>query len=90
MLVGTCRLLNMSLFSLRYATVIGAGQSWHNPFTRFLEMMVTGAVPELNEDGRQTRDFVFVDDIARAIFLLWKAPEKGFFISMSAPVNRWH
>lgn len=66
LLTGACRQAGIKLTIMRYATVLGAGQSWHNPFTRVLEQLATGESPIIHEDGRQTRDFIFVDDVIRA------------------------
>ncbi len=66
LMIGTCRLLGINLSVFRYGTVLGAGQSWHNPFTRFLELALAGEAPVLHEDGKQSRDFMFVDDVVAA------------------------
>lgn len=66
LMIGTCKLLGINLSVFRYGTVIGAGQSWHNPFTRFLELALAGESPMLHEDGKQSRDFMFVDDVVNA------------------------
>jgi dTDP-L-rhamnose 4-epimerase len=63
LMIGTCKLLGINLSIFRYGTVLGAGQSWHNPFTRFLELALDGESPVLHEDGKQSRDFMFVDDV---------------------------
>jgi dTDP-L-rhamnose 4-epimerase len=66
LLASACRLHGISFASLRYGTIIGAGQSWHNPFTRFLDLLTGGDAPTLNEDGCQTRDFIFAQDVVEA------------------------
>ena len=66
LLAGVCRQLNIPLTVLRYSAVLGAGQSWHNPFTRVLEMLASQQAPIVHEDGQQTRDFIFVDDVVEA------------------------
>ncbi|MGH9552469.1 MAG: NAD-dependent epimerase/dehydratase family protein, partial [Terriglobales bacterium] len=66
LLAGTCRQLGVPLAILRYATVLGPGQSWHNPFTRLLELLGSGQAPVIHEDGMQTRDFIFVGDVVAA------------------------
>ncbi|HEY9676771.1 MAG TPA: NAD-dependent epimerase/dehydratase family protein [Drouetiella sp.] len=66
LLIGTCKLLDINLSVFRYSTVIGAGQSWHNPFTRFLELALSGEAPVIHEDGLQSRDFMFVEDVVAA------------------------
>jgi len=55
---------------LRYQNVYGAGQALRNPYTGVLSVFCTrlrnGLVPEVYEDGDESRDFVYVTDIAEA------------------------
>jgi dTDP-L-rhamnose 4-epimerase len=55
---------------LRYQNVYGAGQALGNPYTGVLSVFCTrlrnGLVPEIYEDGDESRDFVYVTDIADA------------------------
>jgi UDP-glucose 4-epimerase len=59
----------LSYTSLRYANVYGPRQ---DPFGEagvvaiFIKKMFSGEQPMINGDGRQTRDFVFVEDVVRA------------------------
>jgi UDP-glucose 4-epimerase len=70
----------LSTLSLRYANVYGPGQ---DPLGEagvvaiFLHKMVHGADPVINGDGEQTRDFVFVEDVARANLLAVESREIG-------------
>jgi len=66
LLASTCRPLDINLTIFRLCTILGAGQSWHNPFTRFLELLFQGQAPVLHEDGKQSRDFIFVEDVISA------------------------
>jgi len=58
--------------SLRYANVYGPRQ---DPFGEagvvaiFIQRMLSGDQPVINGDGEQTRDFVYVEDVARANLL---------------------
>lgn len=69
LLSGVCRQRGIPLSILRYSTVLGPGQSWHNPYTRVLELLAAGESPVIHEDGMQTRDFIFVDDLVAANLL---------------------
>jgi len=69
LLTGVCRQFGLPLTILRYSTVLGPGQSWHNPYTRVLELLAAGEAPVIHEDGMQTRDFIFVDDLVEANIL---------------------
>jgi len=59
--------------ALRYACTYGPRQSIFNPYTGviaiFCTRLLNDLAPVLYEDGEQTRDFSFVDDIARANLL---------------------
>ena len=59
--------------ALRYACTYGPRQSIFNPYTGviaiFTTRLLSGQPPVLYEDGAQTRDFCYVEDIARANLL---------------------
>ncbi len=59
--------------SLRYQNVYGPGQSLKNPYTGILSIFSTlirqGKSINIFEDGRETRDFVYIDDVVEATFL---------------------
>ena len=61
--------------SLRFFNVFGQGQSaaYAGVITVFAERLSRGLAPVINGDGLQTRDFVYVDDIARGIILAVQA-----------------
>ena len=65
--------------ALRFQNVYGPGQSLTNPYTGILSIFstrVTAGNPILiYEDGQETRDFVFIDDVIQSICL---PLEKGF------------
>lgn len=57
-------------FGLRYQNVYGPGQSLKNPYTGILAVFSNLARQhqsiEIYEDGQESRDFVYVDDVVRA------------------------
>ncbi len=59
--------------ALRFFDVYGPRQSLSNPYTGacaiFLARIRNGKTPILYEDGEQTRDFIHVSDVVRAIVL---------------------
>ncbi len=59
--------------ALRYSCTYGPRQSIFNPYTGVIAIFATrllaGEAPVLYEDGEQTRDFCFVEDVARANLL---------------------
>ena len=60
----------LSTVSLRYFNVFGPGQhpesKYAAVFPAFVSSLVGGRPPEVHWDGEQSRDFTFVDDVARA------------------------
>ena len=60
--------------ALRYSCTYGPRQSLFNPYTGviaiFCTRLLTNGQPIMYEDGNQTRDLCFVEDIARANLLL--------------------
>ncbi len=63
---------------LRYANVYGPRQNAKGEagvVALFCNQMLHGEIPAINGDGEQTRDFVFVTDVARANLLAVQNPE---------------
>ena len=65
--------------ALRYALTYGPRQSIFNPYTGicsiFSTRLLNGVPPVLYEDGHQTRDFTFVEDVAAANVLVMEREE---------------
>jgi dTDP-L-rhamnose 4-epimerase len=61
---------NINAFALRYQNVYGPGQSLNNPYTGILAVFSTlakvGKTIEVYEDGNESRDFVYIDDVINA------------------------
>lgn len=59
--------------ALRYQNVYGPGQSLKNPYTGILSIFSTlirqGKEISIFEDGLESRDFVYIDDVVEATFL---------------------
>ncbi|HEY9720504.1 MAG TPA: SDR family NAD(P)-dependent oxidoreductase [Oscillatoriaceae cyanobacterium] len=64
------RLHGLSTIALRYFNVYGPRQDPASPYSgvlsRFIQATLAGAPVTIFGDGRQTRDFVYVEDVARA------------------------
>jgi dTDP-L-rhamnose 4-epimerase len=62
--------LGISSMALRYQNVYGPGQSLKNPYTGILAIFSnlarTGRHLQIFEDGLESRDFVYIDDVVRA------------------------
>lgn len=65
--------IGISAISLRYQNVYGPGQSLKNPYTGILSIFSTQLLQnkEVNifEDGLESRDFVYIDDVIEATML---------------------
>lgn len=65
--------------ALRFFNVIGPGQALSNPYTgvvsQFACRALNGAPALVFEDGQQSRDFVYVDDVARAVVEATEKPD---------------
>lgn len=65
--------------ALRYQNVYGPGQSLKNPYTGILSIFSTlirqGKEINIFEDGLESRDFVYIDDVVEATFLAVTHPD---------------
>lgn len=68
-----CRSIGIESVSFRYQNVYGPGQSLSNPYTGILSIFSTriknGNGINIFEDGKETRDFVYIDDVVDATIL---------------------
>lgn len=73
LLLNVCSNLDIKYIALRFQNVYGPGQSLSNPYTGIISIFSNRI--KLNkdiyifEDGKESRDFVFIDDIVKAIKL---------------------
>lgn len=73
MVLVCCKALNIPAVAFRYQNVYGPGQSLSNPYTGILSIFST-RIKNANdiavfEDGHETRDFVYIDDVVSATIL---------------------
>ena len=70
--------LGIEAVSLRYQNVYGPGQSLKNPYTGILSIFSTlirqGQAINIFEDGLESRDFVYIDDVVEATYLAATVP----------------
>ena len=82
MLMG--KVLNIPVISLRYQNVYGPGQSLSNPYTGILSVFSTRLLNnndiEIYEDGNQSRDFVYIDDVVDATTLALEKNDKLSYV----------
>lgn len=73
MILTVCPTVGIAGVAFRYQNVYGPGQSLKNPYTGILSIFSTqiknGNGINIFEDGKETRDFVFIDDVVDATIL---------------------
>ena len=73
MIMTVCPTLGIAPVAFRYQNVYGPGQSLSNPYTGILSIFSTqirnGNSIQIFEDGKETRDFVYIDDVVKATVL---------------------
>lgn len=74
-----CKSIGVESVSFRYQNVYGPGQSLTNPYTGILSIFSTriknGNGLNIFEDGKETRDFVYINDVVDATILGMEVPE---------------
>ncbi len=77
MIMLVCRSIGIAAVAFRYQNVYGPGQSLRNPYTGILSVFSTlmkNSMPvNIFEDGKESRDFVYIDDAVKAT---WMGMEK--------------
>jgi len=73
MVMTVCPSIGIAAVAFRYQNVYGPGQSLSNPYTGILSIFSTliknNKPINIFEDGKESRDFVFIDDIVKATCL---------------------
>jgi dTDP-L-rhamnose 4-epimerase len=72
MILMYAKILKISGIALRYQNVYGPGQSLNNPYTGIMAIFSSLARKSedirIFEDGEESRDFVYIDDVVDATF----------------------
>lgn len=70
MVLVACKSIGIAAVALRYQNVYGPGQSLTNPYTGILSIFSTRLLNQnpinVFEDGKESRDFVYIDDVVAA------------------------
>lgn len=73
MIMTVCPTIGIAPVAFRYQNVYGPGQSLKNPYTGILSIFSTlimnGRGLNIFEDGKESRDFVYIDDVVAATIL---------------------
>jgi dTDP-L-rhamnose 4-epimerase len=79
LVLSVCKALGISALAFRYQNVYGPGQSLSNPYTGILSIFSTrirnGKTVNIFEDGKESRDFVFIEDVIEATIRGIEHPE---------------
>ena len=94
LLQTVCRSVGLPYTILRYQNVYGPGQSLLNPYTGILSIFsnrIRRSCPiNIFEDGKETRDFVYIDDVIEATRLAVEkenADGETFNVGTGKPVS---
>jgi dTDP-L-rhamnose 4-epimerase len=97
MVMTVCNSLGVAPVTLRYQNVFGPGQSLSNPYTGILSIfstLIKNHKPiNVFEDGKESRDFVFIDDVVRATALSIEKDEANghiFNVGTGSPIPVLH
>ena len=94
MVMTVCPTIGVASVALRYQNVYGPGQSLSNPYTGILSIFST-QIRNRNpinifEDGKESRDFVFIDDVVKATRLsieMEEADGEIFNVGLGSPIS---
>jgi len=82
MIMTLCESVNLPCVAFRYQNVFGPGQSLSNPYTGiisiFSNLLLQGKDLNIFEDGLESRDFVYIDDVVDATILGLKRDEANY------------
>lgn len=95
LVLTVCKNIGIPAVALRFQNVYGAGQSLKNPYTGILSIFSTLILNNKSinifEDGKESRDFVYVDDVVNSIILSIDLPaersNKAFNIGTGIPTT---
>ena len=72
------KLYGLETYGLRYFNVFGRRQDPHGAYAavipKFLKQLMDGEVPTINGDGKQSRDFTYIDNVIEANLKACLAP----------------
>lgn len=82
MVLNVCQSIGIPAVAYRYQNVFGPGQSLKNPYTGIISIFSTqiknGNNINIFEDGLESRDFVYIDDVVKATILGIEKDEANF------------
>lgn len=81
--------MNLDVVGLRYFNVYGIGQigSYAGVITKFINRLKEKKPPQINGNGKQIRDFIFVEDVAEANIVAMKSDIKSGFFNIGTGIG---
>lgn len=81
--------MNLEVIGLRYFNVYGIGQtgSYAGVITKFVNRLKEKEPPQIYGDGKQVRDFIFVEDVADANIAAMKSKIKSGFFNIGTGIG---
>ena len=78
--------LDGSIIGLRYFNIFGKGQTieYAGVITKFIERLKEGKAPIIFGDGSQIRDFIYVNDIAKANLMAMNCNESNLLVNIGS------
>lgn len=76
------KVFNLPFVALRFANVYGPRQNSRGEagvVAIFLDKILNNQQPVINGNGKQTRDFIYVDDVVKAVILAMNSKKIGIF-----------
>jgi dTDP-L-rhamnose 4-epimerase len=81
MVLLNCKAMGIDAAALRFQNVYGPGQSLSNPYTGILSIFSTrirhGRGIDIYEDGLESRDFIYINDVVESLVLALTRPESA-------------
>lgn len=75
------KLYGLNTYGLRYFNVFGRRQDPEGAYAavipKFIRLLLAGEVPTINGDGKQSRDFTYIDNVIEANLRACLAPEEA-------------
>lgn len=94
LVMTVCPAIGIDAVSFRFQNVYGPGQSLSNPYTGILSIFSTlirnNKPINIFEDGKESRDFIFIDDAVQATILGIEKEEAGneiFNVGFGEPID---
>ena len=91
MIMCVCNAIGINAVAFRYQNVYGPGQSLSNPYTGILSifssLIINHKAINIFEDGKESRDFIYISDVVDATILgIEKDPANGQIYNVGSGV----